>query len=257
MYSSLTTSQTSGVLRFMNQHLEALADRIHVLILHHKALFDAYHYASARCKGHTILDLPKSTAQDSTIQTSGGPAQSTFNEMVQHYLMKFGSIPINVGRGHPARTPNEETATKLRQFVTSRNGKLSMMYEQLQDMFEAAAKANLGNVEIGRAILSRRIAADSDSGFDFPRTIYKDAEAEEAIQLMENEVKVVRERFEDLDESGAASAPDFVMQAYAKVHKRLAAKGCEGCATAGGPNHCPTCRSCREFHEFVARWGDA
>ena len=245
----------------MNQHLQALADRVHILILHHKAQFDAYHYASTICRGHSALDVPRSIAYDASIEADDGPAQRTFDDMVRHHLKKFGSIPSNGSRGHPGRSPNEETATKLQQFVTSRNGKLSMMYEQLQDMFEAAAKANLSNVETGRAILSRRLAADGDSGLDLPRlSVHRDAEAEEAIRLMENEVRVVRERFADLDEtdgSGAASAPDFVMQAAARVQKRLAAKRCEGCAAAGGPKHCPSCRASREFHDFVARWGDA
>lgn len=178
--------------------------------------------------------------------------------LLQEYFAKFGSIPIDIDSDHSERQPAEQVVTKLQEFVASRNGKLSAMYEQMQDLFEAAAKANLGNVEIGRAILSRRIAADGSSGLNVPRVVHRDEEAEEAIRLMEDEVEVVRERFRRLGQTGPAEAPDFVLQAYLKTHKRLASKHLEGCLNSETRHvSCPTCHGCTKFTDFVERWSDA
>ncbi|RYP64984.1 hypothetical protein DL769_006479 [Monosporascus sp. CRB-8-3] len=248
---------TSGVLRFMNQHLRTLADRIYILIQHHKALFEAYQYARFRSKGQSVLDLPKSKADTPYLTSHDASARSTFADVLRDYLTEFGSVPIDVNIDNPMRTPNESAITKLQEFVVSREGKLSTMHEQMQELFEAAAKANLGNVEIGRAILSRRILADSILGPSVPHGVYKDVEAEEAIRLMENEIEVVREVFDELNYSGAAKAPDFVLQAYVKAQKRLAAKNSEGTFNHWEITSNPTCRACLRFAGFVARWKDA
>ncbi|RYP93844.1 hypothetical protein DL770_000040 [Monosporascus sp. CRB-9-2] len=248
---------TSGVLRFMNQHLKTLADRIYVLIQHHKALFEAYQYAWFRSKRQSVLDLPKSKADTPYLTSHDASARSTFTDVLRDYLTEFGSTPIDVNVDNPVRTPNESAITKLQQFVASREGKLSAMHEQMQELFEAAAKANLGNVEIGRAILSRRILADTILGPSVPHAVYKDVEAEEAIRLMENEIEVVREVFDELNYSGAAKAPDFVLQAYVKAQKRLAAKNSEGTFNHWEITSNPTCRACLRFAGFVARWKDA
>ncbi|RYP52116.1 hypothetical protein DL768_002666 [Monosporascus sp. mg162] len=248
---------TSGVLRFMNQHLKTLADRIYVLIQHHKALFEAYQYAWFRSKGQSVLDLPKSKADTPYLTSHDASARSTFTDVLRDYLTEFGSAPIDVNVDNPVRTPNESAITKLQEFVVSREGKLSTMHEQMQELFEAAAKANLGNVEIGRAILSRRILADTILGPSVPHAVYKDVEAEEAIRLMENEIEVVREVFDELNYSGAAKAPDFVLQAYVKAQKRLAAKNSEGTFNHWEITSNPTCRACLRFAGFVARWKDA
>ncbi|RYP10700.1 hypothetical protein DL764_000490 [Monosporascus ibericus] len=248
---------TSGVLRFMNQHLKTLADRIYVLIQHHKALFEAYQYAWFRSKGQSVLDLPKSKADTSYLTSHDASARSTFTDVLRDYLTEFGSAPIDVNVDNPVRSPDESAITKLQEFVVSREGKLSTMHEQMQELFEAAAKANLGNVEIGRAILSRRILADTILGPSVPHALYKDVEAEEAIRLMENEIEVVREVFDELNYSGAARAPDFVLQAYVKAQKRLAAKNSEGTFNHWEITSNPTCRACLRFAGFVARWKDA
>ncbi|RYP75489.1 hypothetical protein DL771_002374 [Monosporascus sp. 5C6A] len=253
----LIHEQTSAVLRFMNQHLKALADRIYVLIQHHKALFEAYQYAWFRSKGQSVLDLPKSKADTPYLTSHDGSVRSTFADVLRDYLTEFGSAPIDVNFDNSVRTPNESAITKLQEFVVTREGKLSAMHKQMQELFEAAAKANLGNVEIGRAILSRRILADAILGPSVPHAVYKDVEAEEAIRLMENEIEVVREVFDELNYSGAAKAPDFVLQAYVKAQKRLAAKNSEGTFNHWEITSNPTCRACLRFAGFVARWKDA
>ncbi|KAK7749330.1 hypothetical protein SLS62_008181 [Diatrype stigma] len=212
----------SGVLRYMNQRLQVLTKRI---------------YQAATYRD----DSP-----------------SSIITLLQDYLATFGSIPIEIESDHPKRQPAEQVVTKLQEFVASRNVKLSAMYEQMQDLFEAAARANLGNVEIGRAILSRRIAADGSSGMDVPRVVHRDEEAEEAIRLMEDEVEVVRERFRRLGQTGPANAPDFILNAYLKTHKRLSAKHLEGCLNSQTLHFsCPTCHGCTKFTDFIERWGDA
>ncbi|RYO96577.1 hypothetical protein DL765_011556 [Monosporascus sp. GIB2] len=248
---------TSGVLRFMNQHLKTLADRIYVLIQHHKALFEAYQYAWFRSKGQSVLGLPKSKADTPYLTSHDASVRSTFADVLRDYLTEFGSAPIDVNVDNPVRTPDESAITKLQEFVVSREGKLSTMHEQMQELFEAAAKANLGNVEIGRAILSRRILADAILGPSVPHAVYKDVEAEEAIRLMENEIEVVREVFDELNYSDAAKAPDFVLHAYVKAQKRLAAKNSEGSFNHWEITSNPTCRACLRFAGFVARWKDA
>lgn len=254
----LTLSQTSGMLRYMNQHLEVLAERIYILTLHHKALFDAYQFTMARMSGDSILDLPKSITQKPTLESDD---RSSIIELLHDYFGRYGSVPIEFDPENPGRTPQAFAVSQIRQFVASRDGKLPAMYAQMQTLFEAAAKANLGNVEIGRAILAQRLGADRNSGFDLSDAIFlKDDEAEEAIRLMANEVEVVREHFKRLDKSGsgASTAPDFVVQAYIKANKRLSSKGCEGCLSSGNVfTTCPTCRGCLKFTEFVSRWSDA
>ncbi|RYO86351.1 hypothetical protein DL762_004767 [Monosporascus cannonballus] len=246
-----------SVLRFMNQHLKTLAGRIYVLIQHHKALFEAYQYAWFRSKGQSVLDLPKSKADTPYLTSHDASVRSTFADVLRDYLTEFGSAPIEVNVDNPVRTPDESAITKLQEFVVSREGKLSTMHEQMQELFEAAAKANLGNVEIGRAILSRRILADAILGPSIPHAVYKDVEAEEAIRLMENEIEVVREVFDELNYSDAAKAPDFVLHAYVKAQKRLAAKNSEGSFNHWEITSNPTCRACLRFAGFVARWKDA
>lgn len=241
----------------MNQHLQALSERLYILLLHHQALFDAYNFALTRTSGCSISDLPKGDSRQPSVMHDN---HSSVIELMRDYFARYGSVPIDTESDDPKGQTGEKVVTKLQELVASRDGKLSAMYGQMQTLFEAAAKSNLGNVEIGRAILARRIVADSSSsGLDVPQNFHRDDEAEEAIHLMEDEVEVVRERFKNLGQFGAVEASDFVSQAYLKTHKRISTKsGHEGCLASGTLHvSCPACRACPEFTDFISRWGDA
>lgn len=240
----------------MNQHLRALSERFYMLLLHHQALFDAYSFTLTRTSGYSIPDLSEGDSRQQPVPYDN---HGSVIELMQDYFAAYSSVPIDLDSDDSKGDAGEKVVTKLQEFVANREGKLSATYGQMQTLFEAAAKSNLGNVEIGRAIISRRIVADGSLGLDVPRNFHRDDEAEEAIRLMEDEVEVVRERFRSLGQSGAAEAPDFVLQAYLKAHKRIPAKSSkEGCL-ASGKFHvaCPACQACPEFTDFISRWSDA
>ncbi|EMR71192.1 hypothetical protein UCREL1_1762 [Eutypa lata UCREL1] len=231
--NSTISAYILGVLRYMNQHLRALSER-----------------------GYSIPDLSEGDSRQQPVPYDN---HGSVIELMQDYFAAYSSVPIDLDSDDSKGDAGEKVVTKLQEFVANREGKLSATYGQMQTLFEAAAKSNLGNVEIGRAIISRRIVADGSLGLDVPRNFHRDDEAEEAIRLMEDEVEVVRERFRSLGQSGAAEAPDFVLQAYLKAHKRIPAKSSkEGCL-ASGKFHvaCPACQACPEFTDFISRWSDA
>ncbi|RYP67425.1 hypothetical protein DL771_007256 [Monosporascus sp. 5C6A] len=119
--------------------------------------------------------------------------------------------PIDVNLGNPVRNPDECTITKLQELVASRKENVSIRHEQMEELFEAAAKANLGTLRFVEPSF-RRILAHSLLGSGVRYAVYKRVEAKEAIDHTEDEIRVVFEEFDELNHSGAAKAPDSVLR---------------------------------------------
>ncbi|RYP92697.1 hypothetical protein DL770_001210 [Monosporascus sp. CRB-9-2] len=151
----------------------------------------------------------------------------TINPFAMPFLGAIASAqaPIDVNLDNPVRTSDESTITKLQELVASRKGKFSVGHEQIQELFEAAAKANLGTLRLVEPSFPPSLAHTIlDSTVRY--AVYTDVEAKEAIDLMENEIKVVYEVFDELNHSGAAKAPDSVsrklwVRRLSAIHSRL------------------------------------
>ncbi|RYP32052.1 hypothetical protein DL767_005406 [Monosporascus sp. MG133] len=112
---------------------------------------------------------------------------------------------------NPVRTSDESTITKLQELVASRKGRCSIRHEQMQELFEAAAKANLRTLKLVEPSFPPNLGAHYP-GLSVRYAVYTYVEAKEAIDLMGNEIKLVYEVFAELDHSGAAKAPDPVLR---------------------------------------------
>ncbi|KAI1497731.1 hypothetical protein F5X99DRAFT_355715 [Biscogniauxia marginata] len=245
----------SAVLRFMNERLTVLAERIQTLVYHHQALFNAFHYLEARARDDDPKYCPRIQSHTVKLVTPVGEHNANLVELVRHYMHVYGSIPVDVDYD-PLESPIK-TISKIDEYVQSRAEKGLEIAQDMHKFFETAVKAGLVDTELGGHIILDCVLADSATGFN-DSGVFADQQLEESVAATKEQIRLVRRIFHGLQLTGAETAPDFVADAYKKTAECLAAKNGNGCFKPGFKSTvtCPKCIRCLHFENLLRRWGD-
>lgn len=238
--------KTSGVLKFMNDRLNAVAERTQILVYHYQALNKVGQVRQSNQASDSTEKIPgrvpHNRAQDAQTQCK----RTTTSENLRDFMQIYGAIPI-----HTNDSLSNPTASLLEEYVQTRARKGDALLEDLHKLFEATTKSGLTDRELGGELLLDSLLADSATSPAQPASVYKDTQLEGSIAMLQGQVEQVQEMFKSLKLEGPASAPDYVSHSYQQTVDRLAANVGERCLRGENSN----CVRCVKFEEFVRKWG--
>ncbi|KAI2642849.1 hypothetical protein GGS21DRAFT_499921 [Xylaria nigripes] len=248
---AIIVTYASGILRFMNQRLSAVAERTQILVYHHQALYNASWFRQIKKTSNPQDAIPRKMPRTMAHGTQPDHYH-TASESLQALMQIYGVVPINVEDPFPKPSPS-----LLDEYVQNRAQKGDIFIQDLHKLFEGAVKAGLTERELGGELLLESLLADSSANMTQPGSIYQDTELDKSIEMLRAQAQQVQNIFRTLNLDGPAQAPEFVAHAYRQTSDRLAAKVGERCFR-GGENPSPTCMvciRCLKFEEFVRKWG--
>ncbi|KAI1127786.1 hypothetical protein F5Y10DRAFT_242107 [Nemania abortiva] len=231
---AIVTTYASGVLRFMNDRLSAVAERTQVLVYHHQALHDV-----ARVRQLKEASISEDMDLGRTLHMLARNAQlgrehAKASENLRGFMQIYGAVPIHVGDPFP-----NPTSSLLDEYVQNRARKGDALIQDLHKLFEAAAKSGLTDKELGAELLLDSLLADSAATPAQLGSVYKDIQLEGSIAVLQGQANQIQEMFQDLKLEGPSLAPDYVTHAYRQT---------------GGQLKVGDIR-CDKFEDFVRKWG--
>ncbi|KAI0429655.1 hypothetical protein F5Y09DRAFT_309700 [Xylaria sp. FL1042] len=249
---AIVTTYASGVLRFMNDRLNAVAERTKILVYHYQALHNFASICQLKEATGSESIVPNVMLQAAAHKSRLGPEQAMAAEQVRSYMQLYGVAPIHVDDPSPKPTPSV-----LDEYVQNRAHKGDTLLQDLHKLFEAAAKSDLTDRELGGELLLESLLADSATHPAKPGSVYMDTQLEGSIEVLQDQVNQIQGMFKDLKFEGPAAAADYVAHAYRQIAGRPAAKVSEG-GLKGGQNpkiECADRIRSSKFEEFVRKWG--
>ncbi|KAI1154263.1 hypothetical protein F4825DRAFT_199094 [Nemania diffusa] len=249
---AVVSTYASGVLKFMNDRLSAVAERTQVLVYHHQALHNVARVRQLE-EASNPADMTSGRIPQTLAQSTQLKRESTaVSENLRVFMQIYGGVSIDTNDPFPNPTPS-----RLEVHVKSRAHKGDILLQDLHKLFETATKSGLTDRELGGELLLDSLLADSAASPNQLGSVYKDAQLEGSIAMLREQASQIQEIFKDLKLEGPTSAPDYVAHAYRQIDGRLAAKAGDGCFR-GGENPKPTCNACircLKFEDFVRKWG--
>ncbi|KAI8625298.1 hypothetical protein F5Y19DRAFT_450945 [Xylariaceae sp. FL1651] len=247
--NSVVTTYAAGVLRFLNERLEAVAERTQMLVYHHQTLRNSALYYQLMKR-----PAPVPTTLRHTMARNTKPFRSnaTAVENLRYIMELYGAIPMQVDNSRLKPGPS-----LLEEYVQKRAQKGDTFLQDLHKLFEAATKSGLTDTELGVEMLQESLFADSSASSKVLSGPFMDPQIEKPISMLRSQAKLVQEVFKELKLDGPAAAPDFVAHAYRQTADRLAAKDGEDCWKSGQNTNpaCLTCIRCLKFEAFLRKWG--
>lgn len=246
---------TSAMLRFMNERLLLLADRIGMLASHHQILFETLAQVNSIAEPTPISSLGDTGTPLIPPNGSNKPVGRTLLEIIRRQMELYGSVPIDVDKQpQTSRAPRAQMqAHNLDQYVISRQRKGDDLARNVHQSFERAAKSELTDAELGVHLLLDAITVDSDAGFQTNGQIYEDQQVEDSVATMRSQAEEIQTIFRKLREEPDGvplSASDFVTYAYNKAAKQRAPKDNEG-------SRLNDQEECAKFVALVHKWGES
>ncbi|KAI1118034.1 hypothetical protein F5Y14DRAFT_400890 [Nemania sp. NC0429] len=237
---AVVSNYTSGALRFMNDRLSAVIERMRLLVYHHQAAQNVARVARVRQSKEASGSVGMVSGQvfHSLAQNTQPKREyATASENLQAFMKLYGAIPIHVDDPFSKPTPSI-----LEEYVQNRAHKGDTLLQDLHKHFEAAAKSSLTDQELGGELLLDSLLADSAASPLHVGSVYKDTQLEGSIAMLEAQAKQVQGMFKELKLEGPATAPDYVAHAYKHTANQPVAKVGKECVR--GP----------KFEEFVRKW---
>ncbi|KAI1370140.1 hypothetical protein F4677DRAFT_458092 [Hypoxylon crocopeplum] len=245
---------TTAMLRFMNERLRLLADRIQMLVYHHQTLFNAFTHVNSEgksepTKGSEIGDTHsiKNTVNDRF-------KENTLLRTIQRQMELYGSIQIDVEKQpQPTHTSTFRMhVTKLDRYVASRQRKGDDLARSVHGFFETLVKTDLTDAELGSQLLLDSVIAGSAAGSKTGGNVYEDQQVEDSVASLKSQAGQVQTNFGKLREgAGGPSLPhDFVTYAHNKTAKRLSRREGDSWQKPDEQERCP------KFTAIVSKWDD-
>ncbi|KAI0181171.1 hypothetical protein GGR52DRAFT_21611 [Hypoxylon sp. FL1284] len=235
---------TTTMLRFMNERLCVLLDRISSLVCHLRILSNALMHMSASRPQSQTMGLTEATkavsASDRGKKTNG----QTLHKTIQRQMELYGPIPVDSEKEHLTL---RKQVNKLDSFVMSRQKKGDDLSRNMHENFERTVRAELTNIELAGQLLLDSVMVDSAAGYHEDGNVYEDQQVEDSVASVKSQAAEIQEVIKELlgDESGSlSSAPDIITYAYNKASKRLS-RGDLGDQ-----------ERCAKLTALIRKWGD-
>ncbi|KAK5636649.1 hypothetical protein RRF57_012361 [Xylaria bambusicola] len=228
----IMTSYAAGVMTFMNDRLNVVAERAQALVHHHQALREV-----ASLRQREEISGPAPTQTSHKLAYKPPPVSKTaVEEDLQTYMQLYGVVP-----GHTDNPFSKPTPSLLDEYVQNRTHKGDVLLQDLHKIFEKGAKSSLTDRELSGELLLESLLADSAAHPTKPGSVYKDTQLEGSIEILRDQVEQVKTIFKDLKMDGPASAPEYVVQTYRQITDQLKGKG--------RPR-----TDCPKLEEFLQKW---
>ncbi|KAI1144269.1 hypothetical protein F5Y05DRAFT_407669 [Hypoxylon sp. FL0543] len=246
---------TSSMLRFMNERLRLLLERIKMLVYHHQILLNAFAHIASEIHSQPSWSLGDAKVRSVQDKENGKAKHRTLLDTIRRKMELYGAIPIEVDKQSQQLqkvTPRMQ-ADKLDRYVVSRQRKGDELARNVHDFFERTTKTELTDAELGAQLLLDSVIADSTAGFQTGGRVYDDQQVEDSVATMKTQAEEIQTVFGQLREGTGApsSAPEFVAYAYSKVTKQPAHKDGED------PSRLDDQRQCGQFAALIRKWGDS
>lgn len=236
----------------MNDRLSVVTERTRTLVYHHQALdqIDAV-------RRSTEPSGPIDTAAERRPHTPPRKLQprreqSAAAENLRAFMQIYGAVPIHADGPTPKPTP-----ALLDEYVQARAHKGDTLLQDLHKVFESIIKSTLADKEQSAEALQESLLADSAADHTQSGSVYKDAELEGSIAVLQAQTNQIRQIFKDLKLEGPESAPDYVDYAARQIVDRQAVN-VSGKSSKGAESSDPVSADgirCAKFDEFVQKWG--
>ncbi|KAI1762220.1 hypothetical protein GGR53DRAFT_426013 [Hypoxylon sp. FL1150] len=236
---------TSAMLRFMNERLRVLLERISSLVYHLRILSDALaHMNTGRSQSGPIEVLGITR----TLLGSGKEnktREKTLVKTIQRQMELYGPIPLESEKeDHTARMQ----IGNIDRYLSSRQRKGDNLVRNMHQDFERVVRAELTDNELASQLLLDSVVADSAAGCQSKGHVYEDQQIEDSVATVKSQAEEIRTIIKELLEDGAgmaSSASDFVAYAYNRAVKQVTAKD------LGDQERCA------KQAAFVHKWGDS
>ncbi|KAI1781334.1 hypothetical protein F4818DRAFT_436528 [Hypoxylon cercidicola] len=235
---------TSSMLRFMNDRLRVLLDRISSLVCHLRILSNALtHMNSNRPQSKPVgmLGVAKPlSGSDKEKKTK----DQTLLKTIQRQMELYGPIPIDPeDDNHTTRMQ----AGKIDRYLMSRQKKGDDLARNTHEHFERIIRAELTDTELGSQLLLDAVVADSVAGCQSNGHVYEDQQVEDSVATVKSQAEEIRAIIGELLEDGVgspSSASDLVSYAYNKAANQLTNKD------LGDQERCT------KLATLIHKWGD-
>ncbi|KAI1396025.1 hypothetical protein F4819DRAFT_153849 [Hypoxylon fuscum] len=244
---------TSAMLRFMNERLRLLVDRIKILVYHHQTLLNALAHANNRPRSKPTGILGPTNTHSVSSKEDDKTKGPTLLQTIQRQMELYGPIPKEPGEKRNAPTPRMQVS-KLDHYVMSRQRKGDDLARNMHNFFEAAAQAELTDAELGGQLLLESVITDSTAGCRPGGHVYDDQQVEDSVATMKSQAEEIETAFAKLREDGAGvpkSASEFVTHAYNKAAKQPPTKGSAGSTDLDGQERCA------KLAALISKWDDS
>ncbi|KAI0835659.1 hypothetical protein F5Y06DRAFT_289052 [Hypoxylon sp. FL0890] len=246
---------TSSMLRYMNERLCLLQERIKMLVYHQQSLLNAFTYIAGKSESQPTWSLGDAKARSSQERGDGKVRGRTLLDTIQRKMEFYGAIPIDVDKQSQKQqkpTPRMQ-ADKLDRYVASRLKKGDDLARNVHEFFERTTKTELTDAELGAQLLLDSVIADSAAGSQAGGHVYDDQQVEDSVATMRSQAEEIQTVFRKLREGSGApsSAHEFVTYAYSKVAKQVSHKDGEDFS------HPDDQRQCDQFTALIRKWGDS
>ncbi|KAI0138609.1 hypothetical protein F4776DRAFT_654352 [Hypoxylon sp. NC0597] len=242
---------TSSMLRFMNERLHLLLERIQMLAYHQQTLVDAFTHVASTIRPQPTVRLGNAKVQNKENSKTKG---NTLLDTIQRKMELYGAIPIDVGKQlqKAHMTTPRMRADKLDRYVSSRQKKGDDIARNVHEFFERATKTELTDAELGAQLLLDAVIADSAAGFQTGGHVYDDQQVEDSVATMKSQAEEIQAVFTKLREGAepSSSAPEFVTYAYSKATKQ------PGYRDSGDFSRLDEQGKCDQFTSLICKWGD-
>lgn len=237
---------TSTMLRFMNERLRVLLDRISSLVYHLRILSDALmHMNSSRPHSEPIGLLRVNEPLSGSDKEQKKTKEQTLLKTIQRQMELYGPIPID--------RENEDHTSRMQismidRYLMSRQRKGDDLARSMHEHFERVVRAELTDAELGSQLLLDSVTADSAAGCQSDGHVYEDQQVEDSVATVKSQAEEIQAIIGELLEDGAgtlSSAPDYVSYAYNKAAKQLTNKD------LGDEERCA------KLTALIHKWGDS
>ncbi|KAI1864511.1 uncharacterized protein JN550_008798 [Neoarthrinium moseri] len=207
--NAIIGSYIGGCLDFMNERLQALANRVGVAVYHHNALLTAFEHYLALPQDRPAEVVTRGHSQAHHLQPIGGSRGQAEATTALKYIQKgvdtFGGFPF---KAIDPLTPASQKITKLTEFVQQRAAKGSDSEQVLHRLYESAVKVGLATASESNLLILDHLLADSLAGQGRAGSVLEDAQAEESLSALRNESQEINSLFQKLNLTGAEAITD-------------------------------------------------
>lgn len=236
---------TSTMLRFMNERLHVLLERISSLVYHLRILSDALmHMNSSRSQSEPIKMLGVTRTLSGSDKEKKKTGEKTLLKTIQRQMELYGPIPVDSEtENHTARM----RISKIDRYLLSRQKKGDDLARNMHEYFERVVRAELTDNELANQLLLDSVTADSAAGCQSNGHVYEDQQVEDSVATVKSQAEEIRTIIKELleDDVGApSSAPDLVAYAYNRAAKQSTSKSDDQ-------------ERCAKLVALVHKWGDS
>ncbi|KAI1267209.1 hypothetical protein F5Y18DRAFT_332133 [Xylariaceae sp. FL1019] len=240
--NATVTKYVLGVLQYLDERLERIAERTQTFVYHQKALRNGQSYMPAENSKNVLQVQKLASAGNRHADRQRKAALESLKSQMELYGITSADDSI---------ASTDQTPAVLSAYTRNRAQKVDILHQDMQSIFERATKAGIGNHEHSIELLWEALTSEVSSGQD----VHTDLELEQLIQTLGDQAEQIRKMFQKLS-CGDMTAPEFIAHASSHVATQLTASGAKSANQEKTGSALHTSLRGPNFDDFLRRWGE-